>query len=197
MRPTPTDERRERTDDVSVRDDTQPGACRRLVRGPAIHAVDCSRVLATGSDHRRPAPSIAGGQQRQGQRLMSASSSADQAIAHARAAEASVQGLCQVTLSRPALTPAEAAVVLSHLAAGVAGLPQASAQLAEILDQAKSDQVLETDTMSDTSDPTLAVDTARLHLEEAREAAVVLYRLLDAAHQQAAHLISHTAITRG
>lgn len=45
--------------------------------------------------------------------------------------------------------------MLSHLAAAVAALPQASAQLAEILDQAKSDQVLETDSMSDTSDPTL------------------------------------------
>ncbi|WP_347193089.1 hypothetical protein [Nocardioides sp.] len=122
---------------------------------------------------------------------------ATEAIQHARATEAAVQDLCRVTLSRPALTPAETADVLSHLAAAVAALPQASAQLAEILDQAKSDQVLETDNMSDTSDPTLAVDTARLHLEEAREAAVVLYRLLDAAHQQAAHLISHTTLTPG
>lgn len=128
---------------------------------------------------------------------MSASSSAEQAVAHAQTAEGAVQDLCRVTLSRPALTPAEAADVLGHLAAAVAALPQASAQLAEILDQAKSDQVLGTDSMSDTSDPTLAVDAARLHLEEAREAAVVLYRLLDAAHQQAAHLISHTSITRG
>ncbi len=123
------------------------------------------------------------------------SSAATEAIAHARATEAAVQDLCRVTLSRPALTPAEAADVLAHLAAASAALPQASAQLAEILDQAKSDQVLETDGMAETSDPTLAIDTARLHLEEAREAAVVLYRLLDAAHQQAAHLISHTTIT--
>lgn len=122
---------------------------------------------------------------------------ATEALQHAQATETAVQDLCRATLSRPALTPAETADVLSHLAAAVATLPQASAQLAEILDHAKSDQVLETDSMSDTNDPTLAVDTARLHLEEAREAAVVLYRLLDAAHQQTAHLISHTSITRG
>ncbi len=76
-----------------------------------------------------------------------------EALQHAQATETAVQDLCRATLSRPALTPAEIADVLSHLAAAVAALPQASAQLAEILDRAKSNQVLETDSTSDTNDP--------------------------------------------
>lgn len=117
-----------------------------------------------------------------------------QPVQSARDVEEAVQDLCRATLSRPTMTPAEVDVVLTHLAAAAAALPQAYVQLAEILEQAKSDQVLETDSMADTDDATLAIDTAQLHLAEAREVAVTLYRLLDAAHAQTVHIISHAIL---
>ena len=119
---------------------------------------------------------------------------ADTSLAAARAVEDATQDLCRATVARPMLTPSEVDVVLAHLAAAAAALPQAYAQLSEILDDAKSDQVLETDGMADTDDPTLAVDTARMHLDEARDAAVALHKLLDAAHAQTAHVISHASL---
>lgn len=42
--------------------------------------------------------------------------------------------------------------------------------------------------MATTNDPGLAIDTARLHLDTARESAFDLCRLLDAAHQETAHV---------
>ncbi|GAB3996412.1 hypothetical protein [Nocardioides marmoraquaticus] len=119
---------------------------------------------------------------------------ADTSLAAARAVEDATQDLCRATVARPMLAPSEVDVVLAHLAAAAAALPQAYAQLSEILDDAKSDQVLETDGMADTDDPTLAVDTARMHLDEARDAAVALHKLLDAAHAQTAHVISHASL---
>lgn len=115
-------------------------------------------------------------------------------VAAARAIEDATQDLCRATLSRPVLMPSEVDVVLAHLAAAAAALPQAYAQLSEILEDAKEDQVLETDAMADTDDPTLVVDTARLHLEQAQEAALALHQLIDAAHAQTAHIISHASL---
>jgi hypothetical protein len=48
--------------------------------------------------------------------------------------------------------------------------------------------VLEMDTLAEDEDPGLAVDTARRHLDGLREPALSLYRLLDAAHNQMAHI---------
>jgi len=115
-------------------------------------------------------------------------SEAAKVIDRAREAETAIQQLCRATLVRPSMTPAEVDVVLAHLADAVAALPQAASQLADILEQAKDDHVLEVDTLTETQDPHLAIDTARLHLDAVREPALALYRLLDAAHQETAHI---------
>lgn len=62
------------------------------------------------------------------------------------------------------MTPADVNVVLARLASGVAALPQAATQLSDILDQARNDYVLSTDDLTESTDPGLVLDTARLHL---------------------------------
>jgi hypothetical protein len=113
---------------------------------------------------------------------------ASQVIDAARAAEHATQHLCRTTLTRPSMTPAEVDLVLAHLAAAAAALPQTARQLGDILTHAREDHVLEMDTLTDTQDPDQAIDTARLHLDGVREPALTLYRLLDAAHNETAHI---------
>ncbi len=113
---------------------------------------------------------------------------AAEVLDRARAAENAIQQLCRATLTRPSMTPAEVDVVLAHLAAAAAALPQVASQLGDILEQSKHDHVLEMDAMTETEDPDLAIDTARLHLGEISKHAIGLYRLLDAAHQETAHI---------
>ncbi len=86
------------------------------------------------------------------------------------------------------MTPAEVDIVLAHLTAAAAALPQAARQLGDILAQARQDHVLEMDTLTETQDPDLAIDTARNHLDGVSEAALGLYRLLDVAHNETAHI---------
>ena len=68
----------------------------------------------------------------------SPASGADEGIDCARAVEDAIQHLCRTTLARPSMTPAEADLVLAHLAAGAAALPQAARQLGDILEKAKT-----------------------------------------------------------
>ena len=121
------------------------------------------------------------------ERIRSASEAAE-VIDRACEAEAAIQQLCRATVGRPNMTPAEVDVVLAHLADAVAARPQAASQLADILGQAKDDHVLEMDTLTETQDPHLAIDTARFHLDAVRDPALDLNRLLDAAHQETAHI---------
>ena len=110
-------------------------------------------------------------------------------IGCARALGDATQDLCRATLTRPHLAPADVDVVLAHLAtAAAAALPQAAHQLNEILDDARYSCGLTTETLTDTEDPDLAIDTARLHLDTLRQPVIALYRHLDAAHQQTAHI---------
>ena len=50
--------------------------------------------------------------------------------------------------------------------------------------------MLSMDSMTDESDPSMAIGVARLHLEEARGLAVDLHKHLDAARNATAHIIS-------
>jgi len=86
------------------------------------------------------------------------------------------------------LTPAEVDVVLAHLTAAAAALPQAARQLGDILEQATHQQVLEMDTLTEIQDPDLAVETARLHLDAISDPALEVHRHLDAAHNETAHI---------
>ncbi len=113
---------------------------------------------------------------------------ASQVISSARAAEHAIQHLCRTTLSRPSMTPAGVDTIPAHLTAAAAALPQTARQLGDILAQARQDHVLEMDTLTETQDPDLAVETARLHLDGVREPALSLYRLLGAAHNETAHI---------
>jgi hypothetical protein len=113
---------------------------------------------------------------------------ASRVISSARAAEQAIQHLCRTTLSRPSMTPTEVDVVLSNLADAAAALPQAARQLGDILTQAKEDHVLKMDSLTETADPNLAIDTARRLLDGVREPALSLHRLLDAAHNETAHI---------
>lgn len=111
-------------------------------------------------------------------------SNADEVIDQARAAQDAVHQLCRAALARSSMTPAEVDIVLAHLSAAVAALPQTARQLGDILEQATHQQVLDVDTITATQDPDRAVETVRLHLDAIREAALDLHRHLDAAHNE-------------
>ena len=64
--------------------------------------------------------------------------------------------------------PAETSDQLAEFADIAAALPQAFSQLSSTLEQALAHQVLSMDSMTDESDPAMAIGVARLHLEEAR-----------------------------
>lgn len=113
---------------------------------------------------------------------------AAEVIGHARATEQAIQQLSRATLARPSMTPADVDLVLAHLAAATAALPQVARQLGDILEQAKDQYRLEMDTLTETDDPDLAITTARLHLGAIREPAYELHRHLDAAHNETAHI---------
>ena len=113
---------------------------------------------------------------------------ADEVFDAARSVEDQIRRLCRASLPRPNLTPAEVDVVLTHLTAAAGALPQTVSQLGDILGRAHHHYALEMDTLTPAQDPHLAIDTARLHLKAVRELAFDLYRLLDAAHNQTAHI---------
>jgi hypothetical protein len=112
----------------------------------------------------------------------------DDVLACALQAEDAIRRLARITIDRPSLTPADIDTVVASLAEAVAALPQAATQLADMLRDARKDWQLTMDSMSDTRDPTIAIDTARLHLDAIRRPAVEIYRHLDAAHQDTAHI---------
>ena len=111
-----------------------------------------------------------------------------QVISSARATEQAIQQLCRTTLTRPSMAPAEVDIVLAHLADAAAALPQAASPLGDILAQTKEDRVLEMDNMTEIEDPDVAIDTARVHLDGVRDAARDVYRLLNAARNETAHI---------
>ena len=86
--------------------------------------------------------------------------------------------------------PAETSDELAEFADLAAALPQAFSQLSSTLEQALADQVLSMDSMTDESDPAMAIGVARLLLEEARGLAVDLHKHLNAARNATAHIIS-------
>jgi hypothetical protein len=106
----------------------------------------------------------------------------------ARAVEAAIRQLCRASGSRPRMTPADVSAVLADLAAASAALPQVAGQLGDILNRAKDDYLLTMDATAGGGDPAGAVETARLHLGAIRGPALDLNRLLDAAHNETAHL---------
>src|SRR5680860_942084 len=87
--------------------------------------------------------------------------------------------------------PAETSDQLAEFADIAAALPQACSQLSSTLEQALSSQELSMDSMTNESDPSMAIGVARLHLEEARGLAVDLHKHLNAARNATAHIISH------
>lgn len=107
-------------------------------------------------------------------------------IGCAHQAEDAVRRLAHLTLQGPALTPAEVDTVLSHLAETVVALPQVTGQLSSILN--RDNHLLAMDGMTAATDPDLALDAARLHLDEARHPAVETYRRRDAARNEVAHI---------
>lgn len=112
------------------------------------------------------------------------------ASGHAQAAHEHVYGFNRATMSEQDQIPSETSDQLAEFADLAAALPQAFSQLSSALEQAQADQVLSMDTMTDESDPAMAVGVARLHLEEARGLAVDLHKHLDAARNATAHIIS-------
>lgn len=108
----------------------------------------------------------------------------------ARAVEIAIRELCLATTSRPRMRPSDVSALLADLAAATAVFPQVAIQLGDILNRAKHDFRLEMDTMAPGEDPARAVETARLHLGAIRGPALDLYRLLDAAHNETAHIAS-------
>ena len=109
---------------------------------------------------------------------------------HATAAREHVYGFNRATMWARDQTPAETSDELAEVADLAAALPQAFSQLSRTLEQALAGQVLSMDSMTDESDPAIAIGVARLHLEEARGLAVDLHKHLNAARNATAHIIS-------
>lgn len=109
---------------------------------------------------------------------------------HAQAARENVYGFNRATMWEQDQIPSETSDQLAEFADLAAALPQAFSQLSSTLEQAQAHQVLRMDTMTDESDPAMAIGVARLHLEEARGLVVDLHKHLDAARNATAHIIS-------
>jgi hypothetical protein len=112
------------------------------------------------------------------------------ATGHARTAREHVFGFNRITMWERDRIPAETSDQLAEFADIAAALPQACSQLSSTLEQALASQVLSMDSMTDESDPSMAIGVARLHLEEARGLAVDLHKHLNAARNATAHIIS-------
>ena len=117
----------------------------------------------------------------------SRNSHVDEDMGCARAVETAIHQLRRASGSRPWMTPADVSAVLADLAAATA-LPQVANQLGDILQRATDDYMLKMNATADGGDPARAVETARLHLGEIRGPALDINRLLDAAHNETAHL---------
>jgi hypothetical protein len=116
-----------------------------------------------------------------------------EATGRARAAREHVFGFNRITMWERDRVPAETSDQLAEFSDIAAALPQAFSQLSSTLEQALANQVLSMDSMTDESDPSMAIGVARLHLEEARGLAVDLHRHLYAARNATAHIISQGA----
>ena len=112
----------------------------------------------------------------------------DEVMDCARAVETTIHQLCRASGSRPRMTPADVSAVLADLAAAAAALPQVAGQLGDILKRATDDYLLKMDATADGDEPTGTVEQARLHLKAIRGPALDLSRLLDAAHNETAHI---------
>lgn len=112
---------------------------------------------------------------------------------HAAAAREHVYGFNRATMWERDQIPAETSDQLAEFADLAAALPQAFSQLSSRLEQAVTHQVLSMDSMTDESDPAMAIGVARLVLEEARGLAVDLHKHLNAARNATAHIISQGA----
>lgn len=112
----------------------------------------------------------------------------DELVVCASQAEDAIRRLARLTLQAPTLLPADIDRILGHLAETVAALPQVATQLGQNLDRARDAHDLAMDHMTATTDPELAIDTARLHLNQARHPALATYRRLNAARTEVAHI---------
>lgn len=113
-----------------------------------------------------------------------------EADGHATAAREHVYGFNRASMWARDQIPAQTSDQLAEFADLAAALPQAFSQLSSTLEQTLANQVLSMDAMTGESDPSMAIDLARLHLEEARSLAVDLHKQLNAARNATAHLIS-------
>src|SRR3546814_3874550 len=85
-----------------------------------------------------------------------------EASGHATAAREHVYGFNRATMWARDQIPAETSDELAEFADLAAALPQAFSQLSSPLEQALADQVLSLDSMTDESDPAMAIGVARL-----------------------------------
>jgi hypothetical protein len=112
------------------------------------------------------------------------------ATGHAAAAFEQIAEFNRTTMHTRDAHPSDISDQIAHLAALVAALPQAFSQLSSSADAAVRDQALRMDGTSPDEDPAIAIGVARLELADAKDVAVELYKLLDAAHNATAHIIS-------
>ena len=112
----------------------------------------------------------------------------DELVACASQTEDAIRQLARLTLHAGTLTPADIDLILGHLTETVAALPQVATQLGQTLERSRDTYDLAMDGMTATTDPGLAIDTARRHLDEARHPALETYRRLNAARTEVAHI---------
>ncbi|WP_067429096.1 hypothetical protein [Nocardioides jensenii] len=113
-----------------------------------------------------------------------------QATGHATAAREHVHSFNRATMWVRDQIPSETSDQLAEFADIAAVLPQAFSQLSRALQQTLTHQVLSMDSMTEETDPSMAIGLARLHLEEARGLAVDLHKHLTSASNATAHIIS-------
>lgn len=104
----------------------------------------------------------------------------------ARVAEDAIRRLAHLTIGRPSMTPADLDTVLAHLAETLAAVPQVANQLGRILGRSGDAHLM--DGMTTTTDPDLAVDTARRHLDAVRDSAIATHRHVNSARNEVAHI---------
>jgi site-specific recombinase XerD len=118
----------------------------------------------------------------------------DEITDRARDAADALRRLAHLRIGRPSMTPADLDIVLAHLAETIVAVPQVANQLSSILDRSRDTHLLAKDGMTTTTDPGLAVDTARLHLDAVRVSAFATHRHRNRARNEVAHLNATTLV---
>lgn len=108
----------------------------------------------------------------------------------ARAAEDGVRRLARLTIHRPSMASADIDVVLAELAGAIAALPQAVAQLGDMLENSNDAFALTWTPRSTSTTPLMPSTWHACTSTRSANPPSRIHRHLDAAHQWTAHIVA-------